>query len=217
MTDYSRNRQAGGRKMALLETGPQTLYIYTMKKENVIILLIATFIVAFAAGAISGIRFYAREGKKNLTSDRTEAAPHAVGTGELNRLKAVVLKDPRNLQALVALGNLYFDSNQYPKAIDAYRKALALDPKNPDVHTDLGIMYRAVTDYDRAIKEFREAARLDPTHKNSRFNLGVVLQHDKKDLDGAIVAWEDFLKVEPSGERANMARTEIEQMRGRAK
>jgi tetratricopeptide (TPR) repeat protein len=78
-------------------------------------------------------------------------------------------------------------------------------------------MYRAVKDYDGAIREFREAARLDPTHKNSRFNLGVVLQHDKKDINGAIAAWEAFLKVEPSGERADMARAEVQQLKALAK
>ena len=83
--------------------------------------------------------------------------------------------------------------------------------------TDLGIMYRAVKDYDKAIAEFREAARLDPNHKNSRFNLGIVLQEDKKDVPGAIAAWEDFLRVEPSGDQAAKARAELEQPRSRAK
>jgi hypothetical protein len=44
-----------------------------------------------------------------------------------------------------------------------------------------------------------------------------VLQHDKKDMDGAIAAWEDFLKVEPSGERAEMARAEVQQLKALAK
>ena len=86
---------------------------------------------------------------------------------ELARLEAVVEKEPRNLQALIALGNLYFDSGQPAKAIDAYGRALAIDPRNPDVRTDLGIMYRAVKNYDKAVKEFREAARLDPKHKTA--------------------------------------------------
>ena len=78
-------------------------------------------------------------------------------------------------------------------------------------------MYRAVNDYDKAIQQFREAARLDPTHKNSRFNLGVVLQNDKKDIAGAIAAWENFLKVDPSGERAEMARAQVPQLKALAK
>ena len=188
-----------------------------MKKENVIILLIVTFVAGFLAGAVGGIKFYSREHGKNPTSMRAETASRVFDTDEAARLEAAVRKEPQNAQALIALGNLYFDANQYPKAIDVYLRALAIDPKNPDVRTDLGIMYRAVNDYDRAVREFREAARLNPAHKNSRFNLAVVLQHDKKDMDGAIAAWEDFLKVEPSGERAEMARAEVQQLKALAK
>jgi tetratricopeptide (TPR) repeat protein len=192
-----------------------------MKKESVIILLIVTFVAGFIAGAVSGIKFYAKE---KAGSQVTQAGTPAQGNGpapvsaeEVNRLEGIVRNEPTNLQALVALGNLYFDSNQYQKAIDAYERSIAINPNDADVRTDLGIMYRAVKDYDRAIKEFREAARIDPAHKNSRFNLGIVLQHDKKDIRGAIAAWEDFLRVEPSGERSSTVKNEIEQLKSLAK
>jgi tetratricopeptide (TPR) repeat protein len=188
-----------------------------MKKENLIIVLIVVFVAGFLAGAVAGIEFYAREHAKEPTGMQAEAAPGAGDTDHGGMLEAAVRNAPQNAQALIALGNFYFDANQYRKAIDTYLRALAVDPNNPDVRTDLGIMYRAVKDYDRAIREFREAARLDPTHKNSRFNLGVVLENDKKDTDGAIAAWEDFLKVEPSGQRAEMAGAEIRQLKAVAK
>jgi len=192
-----------------------------MKKESVIILLIVTFVAGFIAGAVFGIKSYSKEKGSGQT---TQAGPPPQGAGappvnpeDLTRLEATVRNEPTNLQALVALGNLYFDSNQFQKAIDVYERSLAIDPKNPDVLTDLGVMYRAIKDYDRAVKQFREAARLDPSHKNSRFNLGIVLQHDKKDIQGALTAWEDFLRVEPSGERASSVRHEIEQLKSLAK
>jgi tetratricopeptide (TPR) repeat protein len=192
-----------------------------MKKESVITLLIVTFVAGFIAGAVSGIKFYAKEkAGGQVTQAGTPAqgnGPPPVSAEEVNRLEGIVGKEPTNLQALVALGNLYFDSNQYQKAIDAYERSIAINPNDADVRTDLGIMYRAIKDYDRAIKEFREAARIDPSHKNSRFNLGIVLQHDKKDIRGAIAAWEDFLRVEPSGERSSTVRGEIEQLKSLAK
>jgi cytochrome c-type biogenesis protein CcmH/NrfG len=187
-----------------------------MKKENIVILVVITFVVGFMAGAVSGIKFYSSEkagrpvaqGQPVQENDRPP-----ISADEISRAEATVRSDPRNTQALVTLGNLYFDSNQYAKAIDNYEKALAIEPNNPDVRTDLGIMYRAIKEYDRAVKEFREAARIDPTHANSRFNLGVVLQNDKKDLQGALAAWEDFLRLEPTGDRANAARAEMERLR----
>jgi cytochrome c-type biogenesis protein CcmH/NrfG len=188
-----------------------------MKKETTIILLVVTFVGGFILGAIGGIKFYAGEhrGSNPAASEATVSQP---ATGEeIGRLEAIIGKEPRNLQSLVSLGNAYFDSGQPVKAIDAYERALAIDPRNADVRTDLGIMYRAVKDYDKAVKEFREAARLDRTHKNSRFNLALVLQEDKKDFEGAIAAWEDFLRVEPSGEKATQARAQLEQLKGLVK
>lgn len=193
-----------------------------MKKESVIILLIVTFVAGFIVGAVSGIKFYSKE---RGSGQVTQAGPApAQGNGsppvspeEVGRLEATVRSEPTNVQALVALGNLYFDSNQYLKAIDVYERSLALDQKNPDVRTDLGVMYRAVKEYDKAVYQFREAARIDPSHKNSRFNLGIVLQHDKKDVQGALAAWEDFLRVEPSGERATAVKGEIKQLKELAK
>lgn len=186
-----------------------------MKKENVIILLVVTFLGGFIAGAVSGIKFYAGEHQKiGPAPQQQEAAPQGVSGDELARVEAVVAKEPRNLQALIALGNLYFDSGQSLKAIDAYERAIEIDPRNADVRTDLGIMYRAAKNFDKAIEQFREATRIDPKHKNSRFNLALVLQEDKKDFQGAVMAWEDFLRVEPSGEQSAMAKAQLEQLKG---
>ncbi len=190
-----------------------------MKKESVIILAIVMFVAGFVVGAVTGIEFYSKEHTNTpLAQGAPEGgAPRAVGTDEINQLEAAVRQEPQNVQALVSLGNLYFDSHQPQKAIAAYERALAIDPKNPDVLTDLGIMYREIKDYDKAVQEFREAARLDPNHKNSRFNLGIVLQEDKKDIKGAMAAWQDYLRVDPTGERSAMAKAELEKLKDLAK
>ena len=76
---------------------------------------------------------------------------------------------------------------------------------------------RGVPTRDRAIAEFKKAAQDDPKHVNSRYNMGVVFLHDKGDMKGAIKAWEDYLKVEPAGPRAENIRNQMEKMRSMAK
>ena len=143
-----------------------------------------------------------KESGKNITANYEE---------EIRAAKSILEKDRNNLQALISLGNAYFDTDQYQQAIDAYSKALSIDPKNPDVRTDMGIMYRKLGQFEKALEAFRRAVQDNPKHINSRFNLGVVLKYDKKDFQGAIQAWEDFLKVVPPGdERATMVKQEIE-------
>jgi cytochrome c-type biogenesis protein CcmH/NrfG len=214
---------AGVKKNLPLENLATNSYSIVMKKDKAILLIIVAFLAGFIIGAISGIKFYAAQRGESASVPHEHeggpASPQAKAnlTQEIAQFEDVLKRDPNNLQALIPLGNAYFDTNQYNKAIDAYQRALKIDPKNADVRTDMGIMYRSIKDYDGAAREFRQAAKDNPTHINSRFNLAIVMQTDKKDIPGAILAWEDFLKVEPAGQRAGMAQAQLEQLKSLAK
>ena len=154
---------------------------------------------------------------KFAETEKASPAPPArdsiEATSQIQTLKEIVKKDPKNLPAWVELGNLYFDTDQPKEAIEAYSRYLAVKPDNPDVRTDKGIMYRKLGEFDKAIEEFREAALSDPKHINSRYNIGLVFLHDKKDVQGAIKAWEEYLKVDPNSERAQRIKAQIEKMK----
>jgi len=194
-----------------------------VSKQNVILISAVSLLIGFILGAVVAILKIqpmvepkpasmvdpsVNESGKNITFSYEE---------DIRLAKSILEKDPKNLQALITLGNAYFDTDRYQEAIDAYSKALVIDPKNADVRTDMGIMYRRLGQFDKAIEAFRQAAQDNPMHVNSRFNLGVVLKYDKKDYSGAIKAWEEFLKLEqlldPSDERPIMVRQEIESMK----
>jgi cytochrome c-type biogenesis protein CcmH/NrfG len=139
--------------------------------------------------------------------------------GEIENYKEILRKDPGNLQVLISLGNLYYDTNQGLLAIGAYTKALAIDPSNANVRTDMAICYRRTGNSDRAIDELKKAIAADPHHAQSRYNLGVILIHDKKDVEGGIQAWEGLLQNIPDYPYRDAVRAEIDRMRspGKAK
>jgi tetratricopeptide (TPR) repeat protein len=192
-----------------------------MKKETAILLIVVAFLVGFITGATVAILKGTKPTEKAPVVQKPQMAPPPSSPGpspievtsEIEALKDIVKKDPKNLPAWVELGNLYFDSNQPKEAIEAYSQYLAIKPDNPDVRTDLGIMYRKLGNFDKAIEEFKRAAQSDPKHNNSRYNLGLVLLHDKHDVKEAIKAWEEYLKVDPKSERALRIRAQIEKMR----
>ena len=192
-----------------------------MKKEYAFLFIAIAFVAGIVAGVITTVLYEEKMPPipSSITSPQPASAPVLTPDvqNQITTLKSILKEDPKNLKALMELGNLYFDSEQLDLAIQTYSKALELDPKNPDARTDMGIMYRRKGDPDRAIAEFRRAAQDDPKHVNSRYNLGVVFLHDKGDIKGAIKAWEDFLKVEPAGPRADNIRTQMEKMKGMAK
>jgi cytochrome c-type biogenesis protein CcmH/NrfG len=197
-----------------------------MKKETVILSVVIAFILGFVTGATVVIL----RGKKDTPRPAMvqkpqmmapQAGPIAEPQGpnpaevaaKVQTLKDILKKDPKNLSTLVELGNLYFDSNQPQEAIQAYQQYLSMKPDNADVLTDMGIMHRKLGEFDKALEEFRKAAKADPKHINSRYNIGLVLLHDKQDIKGAILAWEDYLKVDTSSERAQRLKGQIEKMR----
>jgi len=201
-----------------------------MKKETAILYVVIALVIGFIGGATVGILWMTKGAEKTAMVQKPSMPPTGAPSAtlpapappardsmevaaQIQTLKEIVKKDPKNLPAWVELGNLYFDSDQPKEAVEAYSHYLAVKPDNPDVRTDMGIMYRKLGQFDRALEEFRKAAQTDPKHANSRYNIGLVLLHDKQDMKGAIKAWEEYLKVDPNGERAQRIRAQIEKMK----
>jgi len=185
-----------------------------VSKNKVILIAFVSLLIGFILGATAAILKTSKDNKGTKPLEESDRDISIDYESEIQLSKSILEKDPSNLQALIGLGNAYFDRDRHQEAIDAYSKALAIDPKNPDVRTDMGIMYRKLKQFDKALEAFRQASRENPMHVNSRFNLGIVLKYDKNDLTGAIQAWEDFLKlVPPDDERIPMVKTEIQDMK----
>jgi cytochrome c-type biogenesis protein CcmH/NrfG len=141
------------------------------------------------------------------------ALPNAETQARIARIEAVVLTDPKNHDAWVALGNEYFDSHQAQKAVDAYGKALALKPEDPDVLTDQGVMLRELRQFDKALAAFQKANKLQPSHLQSLFNIGVVYANDLNKPDEAAKAWTKVLTIAPTSDQAAQARQMMGQMK----
>ena len=187
--------------------------------------MLVVALVAIIVGFLGGVVFSAYTSGVGLNgsapgpSDQTAQKQDISNklAQEINDLEKEISLHPENIEALIRLGNLYFDTEQPGKAIMAYNNALELNPGNPDVLTDLGVMYRRKGQPLEAIKVFDKAIKIDPRHEASRFNKGVVLLHDLNDSEGAIRAWEELVEVNPFA-RANgdeLVLKLIEKIKGR--
>jgi cytochrome c-type biogenesis protein CcmH/NrfG len=108
-----------------------------------------------------------------------------------------VSKNPNDFDSLVKLGNLFYDGQQYPGAIQYYERALAIHPDNPDVRTDMGTAYWYTGNADKAIEAMNGSLKYRPGHPQTLFNLGWVRWQGKQDPKGAIEAWQQLLKANP--------------------
>jgi cytochrome c-type biogenesis protein CcmH/NrfG len=113
-------------------------------------------------------------------------------------LLMAIKADPKNVQALVELGNLYYDNHVYPQAIEYYTRALELKPDDVGVRTDLGTAYWYSGFADKAVAEYAKSLKLQPTHAQTLFNLGIVRMDGLNDPAGAIAAWEKLLATNPT-------------------
>jgi cytochrome c-type biogenesis protein CcmH/NrfG len=163
-----------------------------MLKQNAYIISACAFVIGFFTGV--GFTVYKTISALCNTTSNGQEIDY---TQRAELLEAEVMKNQGNTAAWIQLGHVYFDTDQYQKAINAYTKALELEPKNADVLTDLGIMYRRNGQPQEAIKSFDQAVAVDPKHEAARFNKGIVMMHDLKDQNGAIKVWEELLEVNP--------------------
>lgn len=154
-------------------------------------------VMAFVAGFLSGVAFSAYKLGGFGATDASKAASGTNYSKMAQALETEVADNPRNTNAWVQLGNVYFDTDQNQKAFDAYTKALALNPQNTDVLTALGILYQRTGQPSQALQSFEKAVAVDPKNERARFNKGFVLLNDMKDRDGAIRTWKELLEINP--------------------
>jgi cytochrome c-type biogenesis protein CcmH/NrfG len=148
------------------------------------------------------------------------AAPQPTGptleqTQAIAAAESITQREPKNAKAWIDLGNLYFDSHQPQKSVDAYSRALLLHPDDPDVLTDQGVMYRELGQFDSALANFEKASRLAPNHLQSLYNLGVVYGFDKKDVARAEEVWGRLIRMAPQSEQAVQARQSLDHLKNR--
>ena len=139
------------------------------------------------------------------TATQQKDNPHQQGAGDMQAVLAkaaeplleAVNTNPNDYDALVKLGNVFYDAQQFPSAIQYYERALAIHPDNADVRTDMGTAYWYTGNADKAVEAMETSLKYRPGHPQTLFNLGWVRWQGKANPKGAVAAWEQLLKVNP--------------------
>ncbi len=150
------------------------------------------------------------------TAGAPAQAPPPLDQSRVQALQTVAEKDPKNVESRVQLGNMFFDSEQYPQAIAWYEQAFALNPADPNVSTDLGVSYYYTNQPDRALAQFEKSLVADPRHIKTLLNVGIVRAFGKNDLTGAAKAWEEVVALSPDSPEGQAAKKGLEGVRNTA-
>ena len=87
--------------------------------------------------------------------------------------QTVLVKDPKNLDALSNLGVVYFRTGKIRSAESMLKKALAIAPNDDFVLTTLGIVHYRQSRFDDALKELRKAIEINPNSATAHNYLGI--------------------------------------------
>ncbi len=89
--------------------------------------------------------------------------------------QAALAVEPKNVEALYALGRLYAMQNRYAEAVERLAVVVAIDPKNYKAWDNLGVSYDALNQDADALKSFFKALDLvqkdHPTYDWAHANL----------------------------------------------
>ena len=148
-------------------------------------------------------------GAESQTAGNPRQAP-PLDEGRVQALTTIIKSDPKNLDAVVQLGNTYFDAEQWEDAIQWYRRAVELDPKNADASTDLGVSLYYTNRPDEALAQFEQSLKISPQHTKTLLNKGIVLAFGKRDLKAAAAEWEKVVTLAPNSPEGQAARRALE-------
>lgn len=139
-------------------------------------------------------------------------APAILDESQVQALRNVADRDPKNAVARAQLGNLYYDAGRFTDAIKWYSESMEINPKDVNVSTDLGVSYYYNNQPDLAIKQLEHSLQLDPKHTKALLNMGVVRAFGKQDLKGATEVWRRLVEIAPDSVEGRQARQALESL-----
>jgi cytochrome c-type biogenesis protein CcmH len=110
---------------------------------------------------------------------------------------------PPAARAALAEGKQAFSKQDFPKAIEAFKKVLTDDPNNPEAHTYMGYILIQAGHGDGALMAFDKALSQAPNFPMALWGKGMTLYQEKKDYAGARDVLERLLNLVPPGAERN--------------
>lgn len=163
-----------------------------------IVYAMATGVVGLLAGYMIAVQGGRGPVPTAVSTTTVAAAAPVVDESELRAYRDILARDPKNLTAAVKAGNLLYDAQRYPEAIDFYQQAFALNRRDINVSTDLGTALWYAGRPDEALAQYEKSLAIDAAHAQTLFNVGIVRADGKHDYVGAIAAWERLLQSNPT-------------------
>lgn len=108
-----------------------------------------------------------------------------------------ISKSPHKSRPYINLAESYADNKDYERAINQYKKALAINPYSDVAHFNIGSAYYIMGKLEAAIAHYRQALHNNPDMAEAHNNLGVALI-DQNKLEEGIFHYKKALRLMPN-------------------
>jgi tetratricopeptide (TPR) repeat protein len=126
-----------------------------------------------------------------------EAGANTNAAKQKEYLEQLVAAYPNDERAHFNLGGYYFGQQEFPQAIEHYKKATALAPNYSPAYNILGYAYRQNADYANAEQAFKKYIELIPKDPNPYDSYGELLLKMGR-FDEAIAQYQKALAIDPN-------------------
>jgi tetratricopeptide (TPR) repeat protein len=103
---------------------------------------------------------------------------------------------PQNLALHAALGESYLMSSRFDKAVEEFKKVIAIEASAPS-YALLGLSFQRLGRFDEAKQSFQLGLKLDPHNRACLFNLGLIAER-QGDSAGAEAKFQEVLRLDPN-------------------
>jgi tetratricopeptide (TPR) repeat protein len=147
-----------------------------VKIETVVILVAVAFLVGLVVGVV-GMAFKTAPGTE--VRQMSPVTPVEVPSGpvgfsqDIEMLEKLAQEDSDNPEVWVRLGDAFYQSQQYDKAVEAYTKAIGFRPDSKDLLTKLGNAHFDKGDFGSAIEAYSKVLEKEPNNADVLTDLGI--------------------------------------------
>jgi rhomboid protease GluP len=114
----------------------------------------------------------------------------------ITQLQAIVKQQPKMAQAHFALGQAYFNREQFPQAEGEFKRTLELEPQNAEARFSLGITLLNEKRLDDAKAAFTQLVSQDAKSVEGHYGLGLALA-DEENYQAAIAEFKNAAGLNP--------------------
>jgi len=128
---------------------------------------------------------------------------------QVNQYKAALEVNPKDLNTLITLGDLYLNNKKVMEAWKVFTQAQKIAPNDSHVLMDLGGVHQQIGKYDRALENYQRAYEIKPSHLDPLMNMAMIYSQNKKDYPKALELYKTVLGSNPEPQIAAKANQEI--------